>query len=136
MGFFGSDFSGTTDIDSKWTYLTGDEPERVALTEAVARRYITPRLGNPWDADYGLDLRSFVSDSIDPAQAEPMIINEALKEQRVKDCTAEITVIQANDGDQWRIVITCTPLDGDAFDLTLSVTKVSVELLNATEVNT
>lgn len=133
MGF-GSDFAGVDDLDANWTYLSGTENEALALKQAIARRYITPRGGNPWDPGYGLDLRSFVSDTIDPAQAEPMIINEALKDERIQDCTAVINVVPNPSGDTWEITIHCTATDGLTFDLVLGVSQVSVELLNASEV--
>lgn len=125
MGF-GSDFNCFEDFDAGLTVLTGDKPEQIALSQAVARRFITPRQGLFYDQAYGLDLRSFVSETYRASDVETMISAEARKDERIANCTARITV----SGESWTITINCTPVDGDSFTLTLLVTSVTVELIN------
>jgi hypothetical protein len=126
MGF-GSDFAGFDDLDANWTFLEGEENEAIALTQAVARRFIMPRGGNPWDPGYGLDLRSYISSTVLPTQAAIAISAEARKDQRVSDCIATITV----SDEEWTVVIACTATTGATFSLTLLVSQVTVELLEA-----
>lgn len=124
MGY-GSDFAGIEDIDANWTFLEGDKPEQTALIQAVARRFVTPRGGNPWDQGYGYDLRLLVGSSIEPSIAETQISQEARKDERIAECRATVVAV----GEKWTVVIRCTPEDGDVFSLTLEVTKVTVSLI-------
>lgn len=128
MGF-GSDFSAFTDLDANLTFLEGDEQEAVALTQAVARRFITPRGGDPWDPAYGLDLRSFLSDSYNADEVALMISAEARKDERVQDCAVEIEVTEVDGDEAWEIDVNCTASTGAVFAFTLSVSQVSVTLL-------
>ncbi len=123
---YGSDFAGVTDLDARWTFLEGEKDEALAFVQAVARRYVTPRAGNPWDAAYGLDLRSFVSDTASPAFVQQAINAEARKDERVSDCSSTIVV----SGDSWTVQIRCTSSTGATYAFTLAVSKVSVTLLN------
>lgn len=127
---FGSDFSGIDDIDQFWTFLEGEEAEVTACIQAVARRYMVPRGGNPWDNGYGYDLRLLVGSSADPAIAETQISAEARKEERIAECIAKVTVSGPTSGETWTIVIKCTMDNGLTFTLTLAVTAVTVVLLN------
>ncbi len=118
---YGTDFDAFDDITRDWAIAT----ETHGVAQAVARRYITPRGGNPWDPAYGYSLVLLVSSSASPANAEIDIAAEARKDERVAQCVVSITVI----GDSWEVLINCTLLDGGTFSLTLLVSKLTVELL-------
>lgn len=123
---YGSDFSGVDDIDFGLTFLEGDSPEIVALEQAVARRYLTPRGGLFYAADYGLDIRSFVADAIDLALAQALIAAEARKDERVDSASCVITVDSAG---AWQVVIAITGSGDESFTLIFLVTLDKVTLL-------
>lgn len=123
---FGSDFSAVDDIDEFLTFLSGEQNERVAYMQSIARRYTTPRFGLFYDQTYGLDLSMFVGDPIPKETVQSMTESEARKDERTKDCMATIAI----SGESWRVRIVVTPQDGETFTLTLSVDRVSVSLLS------
>jgi hypothetical protein len=125
MGY-GSDFNCFEDFTPSIAFLEGVVPERLALAQALARRYITPRGGLFYDPSYGLDLRKFVSETYRPGDVEAMISAEGRKDERVANVVARITVA----GETWTIIVNVTTVQGDSFPLTLSVTSVTVELLS------
>lgn len=130
MGF-GSDFSAFDDLDANLTFLEGDKNETLAFVQAIARRFITPRNGDPWDPAYGLDLRSFLSESYNASDVALMISAEARKDERVQDCKATITVANAGAADEaWTVSIVCSATNGAVFQFTLDVSQVTVTLLN------
>jgi hypothetical protein len=126
---FGTDFAGVEDIDANWTFL-GDGNSIVALTHALARRYMTPRGGLFYDQSYGLDLRSFISETYNPSTVETMIAAEARKDERVDDATATIAVTGHGPEKTWRVSIVGQTTSGEAFSLVLAVSSVTVALLN------
>lgn len=119
---YGTDFGVMTDFDSQWSF---NEYPRSVLIQALARRYMTPRGGNPWDPAYGRDLRLYVGSAISPAVAEIEVADEARKDERVKDAKAKIAVV----GDTWNITIGVTPSNGVSFTFTISVSRLTVTLL-------
>lgn len=123
---YGSDFSAFTDLDAGLTFLESDRPELVAVAQAVARRFITPRGGMFYDPAYGLDLREFISDTIAPEAVSAMCEAEARKDERVRECATTITVL---DSTTWKIDINVMLIADETFSLTLSVSNVTVELL-------
>lgn len=123
---YGSDFSGIDDLDLNLTFLEGETPEQLALEQAVARRYLTPRggltsLGAP---DYGMDLRSFVADAIDLNIAQALIASEATKDERVESATCTISV--RTDG-AWLVSIAIVGSGDESFTLTFLVTTDNVQ---------
>lgn len=128
---FGSDFDGVDSIDANWSFLDGEANDTKAFVQAIARRYLTPRGGLFYRPDYGFDLRTLVSDNVDPSLAEAMIAVEALGDERVADCRASIVASGPNNGRTWQITIVVTAKTGATYTLTLSVSAVTVELLKA-----
>ena len=135
MADFGSDFSGVSDLDANWTFISGDssaaKPNSItALTQALARRLTTPNGSLPYDSDYGYDVRDLVSSTRTPESAEALIEAECVKDERVDSCKCTITVAGSGAGDTaWTISINCTTSTGDTFAFVLSVTAVTVTLL-------
>lgn len=128
---YGSDFSGTEDIDALWSFYETTTQKITALTQAIARRFVTPRGGLFYDQSYGLDLRSFVSDTAEPASVEAMIAAEARKDDRVDDCKASIVATGGLGNQSWNVQINCISNSGEPFALTLAVSAVSVSLITA-----
>jgi len=121
----GTDVGGVEDVDPAGNMVSG----RRALAEALARRYQTPRgrlIGNP---NYGEDLTEHINDDMtshDLAAMQAAAIQEGRKEERVLDI--QVGVELDVDGNV-TVAITVTDADGP-FDLTLSVSSLSVTLLS------
>lgn len=127
MTTYGSDFRGVTDIDAFWSFETD---ELKAFMQAIARRLICPP-GALWYAPtYGYNLCALVADVVDTDKAARDIEAEVRKDERTGSCTA--TVDQVNK-ETLQVAVTVTPADPSAapFTLTLRVTSVTVELLEA-----
>lgn len=125
---YGSDFAGVEDIDFNLTFRTGETQEIIALEEAVARRFLTPRGGVFYAPDYGMDLRSFIADAVLLDIAQGLIAAEGRKDERVSLCTCLITVL---DSGAWSVLIDVTGSDDDTFSLTFAVTADSVTRITA-----
>lgn len=122
---YGSDFSAVGDLDPYLTFLTGDNLPQ-ALTEALARRFDTPRGGLFYDTSYGLSLSQFLLDCIDTGVAEQAIVGEALKDERVARCKCVITV---NADSSWKIQINPQDEAGKVYELTFLADPTKVSLL-------
>lgn len=134
MGDFGSDFSGFTDIDENWSFISGDfsapKPNSAtALTQALARRLTTPNGALWYDPNYGYDLRELVSSTRAPESVEARIEAECRKDRRVDDCNCSVVAIGAGAARVWTITINPQTTDGETFAFVLSVNSVSVTLL-------
>ncbi len=125
MTDFGSDVSTFPDLDPSFSTLTG--PRVVA--EAIARRLSTPRGSLPFYPDYGIDIRSWVNETITRgklAQFRRDLEAECVKDERVLTADASLAFnVKTND---MQIAITITTADGP-FSLVLGVTAVTVALL-------
>lgn len=130
---FGTDLStfvrgaGAPDLDPTFTVISG----RRVVQEAVARRFITPRGGLLDDPNYGLDLRALLNTKY--SQRDLFILREKIsaecrKDERVDG--ARVTVAPKANGDL-TITISLTTSAGP-FELALSVSQVTVELLRVT----
>lgn len=124
--FYGSDFAGADDIDEELSVREGEAEELYALAESVARRLSTPRGGLWFAPNEGFDIRTLVGSTEDVDQASDKIESECRKEERVRKAKCEITVV---DRESWQVKLTCTPKVGTTFALTLSVSRVTVQLL-------
>lgn len=131
---FGSDFSGVTDIDANWTFISGEstdpKPNSVtAMTQALARRLTTP-FGALWcDPNYGYDVRELLSSTRSPEACESRIEAECRKDNRVDDCDCSIVVSGADSSQVWTITINPKTSEGNTFAFVLVVDSVSVQLL-------
>lgn len=124
MGF-GSDFSGVEDLDANLTFLSGDQPEALALAQAVARRITTPRGGLFYRQSYGDDIRNYISDTANAGIVAQQVSAEIRKDERISACDTQITAV----GETWMMVIGCTASTGATFTLTIAVSAVTVTLL-------
>lgn len=125
-GKFGSDFSLLTDLNPSMPFLEGETNEKQAFLQALVRRLQTSRGGLFYDDDYGLDLRAFLNSNVSPGQIAFQVEDELRKDGRVEDPDAEATLQE--DG-TILLTIQITAAD-EPFELTVSVTDVSVELLD------
>lgn len=121
MADLGTDISAVFDIDPSLTMVSG----RYALAEAVARRWITVPGGLFYDPTYGAGLLTFLHGAVQsPETIGTMLENEALKDERVATCNAEVTF----EGDELRVVARIAD-DIGPFRFVLNVSALSVELL-------
>lgn len=121
---YGEDFAGIDDVDYGLTTISG--PALVA--QDVARELGTP-FGSVWYArEYGNDLRRYLN-AVSPnvgsvaASAE----STALRDERVQRAFARVTFMAEVLTVQLRIYLASGP-----FDMTVTVDKLSVQLLSVT----
>lgn len=123
---FGQDVAVFPDLDLTFAPLTG--PRVVA--EALARRLSTPRGTLPFSDNYGLDLRSWLNETIAPGRLGQLrrdLEAECLKDERV-DSVASVAVLDAMQGAlSIRLAITTA---AGPFSLVLGVTAVTVAVLS------
>jgi len=121
----GVDFACIDDLDASLTLVSGN----IGLGHSAARRHITPRGGLFYDRDYGNDVRRFLKSSgFSPAQGARIVESETLKDERVRATAAEVD-FDLDNGDLL-IKERITPIEGQSFDLTLSIDELTVRLLN------
>ena len=116
---------GPAGIDESFSLVEG----RQALIEAIAGRLETPRGGLLDDASYGLGVTAWVGKRTDAAQIfawEQALASEARKDDRVRQAKASLR--PTPDG-RLRFVLSITPLDGPAFDLTGMISDLALQIL-------
>ena len=131
---FGRDISCTTSLRTG-RYATGVR----LVAEAIFRRLITPRgmlRGGEEEANYGIDLQDLVGSSVDPAtdadRLAGQIKAEAMKDERVDDCT--VTLLATSSGPAISYQITIDAVTGEGpFTLVLAASAVTVEILGIKE---
>lgn len=125
MADLGTDIYCVDDIDPSFAVVDGAR----ALAQAIARRLATPRGGLFYDTEYGFDLTAFLNADIDDRAAFQIAVgveNEALKDERVRECRA--TVAYDAQTEVMRVVLAGVSSSGP-FQLILGVSDVSVEVL-------
>lgn len=124
---YGLDLTCTDDLDPRCSVTSG----RRIVAEAVYRRLITPRGRLIDDPEYGTDITDWINDDFsasDIASLGAAIQSECLKDERVAE--AEVSVEEPPGGTgAYAITISLTELTGTTFDLVLSVSDVTVDLL-------
>lgn len=128
---FGVDLSLVDDLTEEMRTVSGVR----LLSEALIRRWQTPRGRLLDDEDYGTDLTEFINEDVDEltiVRVRSEARQEALKDERVQDCTV---VESAYDRVTGRLSMTCavTVAEGDVFRLTVAITSVTIELLEVEE---
>ena len=120
---YGTDLAGVSDLEITLREIEGRE----ALAHAIARRFQTPRGGLFYDADFGYDLRQFLSGAVPPeGTIEAAAENEALKDERVLDVQIDVRFFTATK--KMRVFIAVVDAEGP-FDFVLDISDVTVELL-------
>lgn len=122
MADLGDDFSCVFDIDWNLTEVSG----RLAVAQAVARRWITFPGTLFYDPTYGFGLELYLNE---PAEnlggLSTALENEALKDERVAACSCVVTA------DQGELSVRATLEDDDGpFTLVVTLPNVTVQLLN------
>jgi hypothetical protein len=134
MADFGSDFRGVSDIDANWTFGSGDSsaqaPNSVTvITEALARRLLTPA-GSLWyDANYGYDVRELVSSTKTPEATAARVEAECRKDERVDSCDCTIVVTGNGPDKKWVITVNPKTSTGDVFAFVINVSALNVTIL-------
>lgn len=126
---YGSDLACRTDLEDDMREV---DPMSVdALAEALLRRLDCPRGALPGDADYGIDVRSYLNRGTTDAERiriETEIAAELTKDDRVSN--VQVTVTQSADALSMRIGVLVVPVDPatETFRLTFAVTSAEVVL--------
>lgn len=122
MADLGTDIHCVSDMEPTLRVISGRE----ALAHAIARRLQTPFGGLWYDPDYGYDLRQFCSGQLTQASTIASSVElEALKDERVLDAKAAVTVV----GKTLDVKVTLT--DGlGPFTLVIGVDALTLQLLN------
>jgi len=129
---YGNDIDCEEDLNPSMVLVTGTK----ALGQALRRRLETPRGALYRHSDYGYDLRQQVSTEADPERIRRGIETELLKDERVQNCFAAVTMIDndelaAETGrpiDTMIVEISVQASNG-TFDLVLGVDDVIVSIL-------
>lgn len=122
---FGTDISTAPDLDESFAPLTG----QAAVAESLLRRFQTPRGSLAFHPDDGLDLTEYLHEGVDAAMLyglKSAIETECLKDERVLEAQASL----AHADESLDVAIDVESADGP-FRLTLRVTELSVEMLDA-----
>ena len=142
----GQDLAGINDLTPTMSEVSG----RTCLIQACARRLSSPRGCLIYDPDYGYNLSELVDDDLAPGDVHaisPNIVQELLKDERVLACDVSLQYVGLDQVQQAMVGTVANPLpipigalviavsitDGlGPFKLTLSVTSVSVSILQVT----
>lgn len=94
MTDYGSDFSCVIDIDAGLSVVSGS----LCVAQAVARRWLCPSGGLWYDRRYGYGIQRFLAMTDPPVQQIASgLASEARKDERVEDCSAEVTFTPADN---------------------------------------
>lgn len=123
MADLGTDVSTFPDLDMSFALISG--PRVVA--EAIARRLGTPRGGGLfYDPTYGYDLRGYLNEAVPASQLGNIaaaVEQEALRDERVESCTANVTLTKG----VLKVIVRFVTADGPfAFTLTIDQATTSV----------
>lgn len=83
----GSDISGVDDLDAGLTEVEG----RLALAQAILRRFRTPRGTLPEDPAYGEDLTELIGTTLTPLRIEQKVVAQVYAEEEVERASADVT---------------------------------------------
>jgi len=116
----GTTLSCVDDVDQNLTYVSG----RLALAQAVARRWITDPGELFYAPDYGAGLRRLLSGSVGSAGSIAARLEaEARKDERVEACKVDVQI----EGEEIRIVGQLNDAQG-SFTFTFQLTSTSTVL--------
>lgn len=99
------------------------------LAQNLAHRLVTPRGSLIGSESWGLDVRTYLNDTIDEGDLrgiEGAVIEEIRADERVDDASVAATF----DGERLALVILVRPIIGRSFTMVLAVTGVTIELLS------
>ncbi len=112
---------------------------RLLVAQALYRRLITPRgtlQGGEAESAYGIDLTEYIGAVDDPslrAALPAMIRAELLKDDRVLDVSAEVTVTGESTSRALIVTVRAALVDeASALQFTASVSDVGIQLLGVT----
>lgn len=122
---FGTDVSCTDDLDPYFTLVSG----RLALAQACYRRLTTRRGSLPFHPEYGLDLRSYLSQALTPAkifEINSAIAAELRKDERITRAIVRTTSVEQAASFVCRIELVTAK---GPFKFTIRADQVTVALL-------
>ena len=121
----GTDLNWDGDLDPAGRYVSG----RKCLAQAFRRRFETGRGTLFYDGEYGLDLREYLNRDLGTGELAALaraIEDQALQDDRVLSATATVTFVD----ERLRVELALVDAAGP-FDLTLAVSDLTVEVLDA-----
>jgi hypothetical protein len=130
MAELGTDISCVEDLDPAFTVVSGVQ----ALSQALARRFITPRTGLFYDDEYGLDLRAYLNAGIGQGTGFEYRLGAAVEAECLKDervASVEAVVSFNTTTEKLTIAISGLTSTATSFRLTLAISSVTVELLRS-----
>lgn len=128
---WGVDVSCVQDADDAFSELGPYDPR--IITQAIARRFQTPRGTLLDDADYGLDLRGYLHKGMtqkDIRQLQTQALGEANKEQRIERSATVLTLTLALG--VMSVSLRVTPLDprGNPFSFVVRIDQLGAVVEN------
>lgn len=131
---YGVDSNGVLELTDTLEDLDQDSP--LCISQALARRFQTPRGTLQDDLEYGRDVRAYLNRGLsttDLRELEGELRSEALKDDRVGDASVTIALPTLTSMTIAIYVTPENPETGGPFDLTLSASsaEVLVEAIHA-----
>jgi hypothetical protein len=119
---YGRDLACAQDLTEDFEEIDENSPQ--AIGQAIFRRWTTPRGQLQDDQEYGEDIVGMLNKGLTAAyiaEKAGRLKLEALKDDRVQDCT--VTITPSPRGDEIRVQGVITPADPSAkrFSMTLAV---------------
>jgi hypothetical protein len=125
---YGSDISGADDVAADMSEV--DAFTTLAVAQAVVRRLDCPRGALPDDADYGIDLRSYLNRGVTADEIRSLggqIRSEVSKDDRVDSLV--VTVRPNSVGSELRLELAITPIDPNVGGFTLTLVADNAQIL-------
>jgi hypothetical protein len=121
---WGTDLSCVTDLHPALLEVDAKSPR--AITEAVTRRYLTPRGALLDDAGYGLDVRSYLSRGVTQRDLRAItgaLGGEAQKDDRVTSAEVSMRSVVGSAQAQLQVIITPADPELEQFDFVFSASS-------------
>ena len=116
----GSDFGGALDIDQNLSESKGPR----AVLECVARRWYDLAGSLFYDQNYGVGLDAYLNAAVKTDDLATLLEEEALKDERVEECTVVVSTVAESLRIDGRIVTA----DGQ-YELTVLTSALDVQVL-------
>jgi hypothetical protein len=121
----GTDFFGVEDMDNNLTPVSG----RLMLAQAVARRWLTEPGELFYAPNYGYGIRRHLNAALeDTGSIASGLAAEAKKDERVDECSVDVTFLDEVLTINGRLVAATGPFD---LVLSLSTTTLTLEVLDS-----
>lgn len=118
----GSDISGVEDLDAALSEVSG----RLALAQAILRRFKTPVGTLPEDPTYGFALVEIIGTTVSTLRIEQGVLAQVYAEEEVDQASASVTYSLGSEA----VAIEIRVRDGEGpFELTVTADALTIEML-------